>query len=68
MISEVPIVTIGQVHPVVEQVRFALNMPGGRVLDREMAEIIRGVQKARGVSPTGDIDERLLGWFGITAF
>lgn len=67
-ISFVPLVMQGQSSPIVAQVRKALNVHGGNELDPALCEIVRGVQRANGLDPHGDLDERTLDLFGITAY
>lgn len=68
MISIVPVVMEGQSHPMVAKVRAALNVPGGPALDRPLMELLRGVQRGNGIPPTGELDERTLALFGLTAY
>lgn len=65
--SLVPLVMTGQVDPLVGQVRRVLNVPGGDELDRPLMELLRGVQSRNGLDPHGELDERTLSVFGITA-
>lgn len=67
-ISTVPLVQVGCADPLVGQVRKALNVPGDNTLDRGLAEIVRGVQKANSLPAHGELDEQTLGLFGITAY
>lgn len=67
MISSVPLVFEGQSDPLVGKVRAVLNVPGGNELDRPLMELLRGVQRAHGLSPHGEIDERTLDLFGLMA-
>jgi len=43
--SLVPLVMQGQSDALVGRVRQVLNLPGGNALDREMSEVLRGVQR-----------------------
>ena len=64
--SLVPLVMQGQSDPLVGQVRKVLNVPGGNVLDRQLCELIRGVQRANRLPAHGELDERTLNLFDIT--
>ena len=68
LISHIPLVQVGDTDPMVGKVRAALNVPGGFELDRPLAEILRGVQRANGIEPTGWLDEATLAVFDIAAF
>lgn len=67
-ISLVPLVMLGSSDPLVAHVRRALNVPGDNTLDQALAELLRGVQRANGIPPHGELDEQTLGLFGITAY
>lgn len=68
MISAVPVVLEGQVHPLVGRVRERLNVPGGNVLDRPLMEMLRGAQQANGLPAHGELDEQTLDLFGLIAY
>lgn len=67
-ISLVPLVMLGSSDPLVAHVRRALNVQGDNTLDQGLAELLRGVQRANGIPPHGELDEQTLGLFGITAY
>ena len=67
-ISLVPIVVSGQTHPLVSQVRKALNTTGDNTLDRPLMELIRGTQHANGMPAHGELDEQTLALWGIIAY
>lgn len=67
-ISLVPLVMLGSSDPLVAHVRRALNVQGDNTLDQALAELLRGVQRANGLPPHGELDEQTLGLFGITAY
>lgn len=67
-VSAVPVAMLGDVNPVVGRVRTRLNMPGGNMLDRPLSEVLRGVQRAHGMAPTGDLDERTLALLDIVLY
>lgn len=58
----------GQSHPLVTKVRIALNVTGGDLLDRPLMEMVRGAQRANGLPPHGELDERTLDLFGLMAY
>lgn len=64
--SLVPLVMLGQSDPLVMRVRQVLNVQGGDTLDRPLMELIRGVQRARGLPDHGELDERTLQVFDIS--
>lgn len=66
--SLVPLVSQGQSDPLVGRVRQVLNVPGGNVLDRQLCELVRGVQRANGITAHGDLDEQTLSLFDISVF
>ena len=66
MISAVPFVMAGEKAPIVVKVRERLNIPGGNELDRSLMEVIRGVQRANDLEPTGELDERTLGVLSLS--
>lgn len=66
MISAVPFVMAGERAPIVVKVRERLNIPGGNELDRSLMEVIRGLQKANDLEPTGELDERTLGVLSLS--
>lgn len=66
MISAVPFVMAGEKAPIVVKVRERLNIPGGNELDRSLMEVVRGVQRANGLEPTGELDERTLGVLSLS--
>jgi hypothetical protein len=63
--SAVPLVVKGQTDPLVGKVRVALNVPGGNQLDAPLMEVVRGVQRANGISPHGELDEDTLNLFDL---
>lgn len=63
-----PVAMIGDTHPVVGRVRVRLNIPGGDLLDRPLAEVIRGVQLGHGLEPTGWLDERTLAVLDLSLY
>lgn len=63
--SLVPLVMQGQCDPLVVRVRQVLNVQGGDQLDRPLMELVRGVQRARGLTPHGELDEATLRVFDI---
>lgn len=65
--SMVPLVMRGQCDPLVVRVRQVLNVPGSNELDRPLMELIRGVQRAQGLNPHGELDEATLRLFDIVA-
>ena len=65
--SLVPLVMQGQCDPLVVRVRQVLNVPGSNELDRPLMELIRGVQRAQGLNPHGELDEATLRLFDIVA-
>ena len=67
-ISLVPLVMLGSSDPLVQAVRKALNVPGDNILDQGLAELLRGVQRANGIPPHGELDEQTLSLFGITSY
>lgn len=64
--SLVPLVCQGQSDPLVGRVRQVLNVPGGNVLDRQLCELVRGVQRANRIPAHGDLDEQTLSLFDIS--
>jgi len=66
--SLVPLVMQGQSDALVGRVRQVLNLPGGNTLDREMSEVLRGVQRNQGIPPHGDLDEQTLALFDILPY
>jgi hypothetical protein len=66
LISAVPFVMAGEKAPIVVKVRERLNIPGGNELDRSLMEVIRGVQRANDLEPTGELDERTLGVLSLS--
>lgn len=66
--SLVPLVMQGDSDALVGRVRQVLNVPGGNTLDRELSEILRGVQRNRGVPAHGHLDEQTLALFDITPY
>jgi hypothetical protein len=59
---------LGSSDPLVQAVRKALNVPGDNILDQGLAELLRGVQRANGIPPHGELDEQTLSLFGITSY
>lgn len=66
--SLVPLVMQGDSDALVGRVRQVLNVPGDNTLDRELSEIIRGVQRNQEIPPHGHLDERTLAVFDITPY
>jgi murein L,D-transpeptidase YcbB/YkuD len=66
--SAVPLVVTGDASPIVGRVRERLNIPGGNVLDLELAQVLRGMQRARGLEPHGMIDELTLTALDLSAY
>lgn len=66
--SALPLVFEGESSPHVMRVRERLNLPGGDTLDRPMAEVLRGIQKANGLTSHGLIDEDTLTVLGMTLY
>lgn len=66
MISAVPFVMAGEKAPIVLKVRERLNIPGGNELDRNLMEVIRGLQRANDIDPTGELDEQTLGLMSLS--
>lgn len=60
MISAIPYVTANDRDPIVVKVRERLNIPGGDQLDPNLMEVLRGVQRANGIQPHGELDDRTL--------
>lgn len=63
-----PYVTIGERDPLVLRVRTVLNMLGSDQLDRGMAEVLRGIQRAHKIPTTGNIDEQTLAALDMLAY
>ena len=62
-----PYVLVGQRDPLVTRVRVVLNMLGSDELDRPLAEVLRGIQRANHLPVTGDLDEGTLVALDMTA-
>lgn len=63
--SVLPIVSFGEHSNVVLKVREHLNLLGDDLLDAPLAELIRGVQSAKHLPVTGDLDYATLRVIGI---
>jgi hypothetical protein len=63
--SVLPIVSIGERHPAVRDVRDKLNLLGDDLLDAPLAEILRGVQSARNLPVSGCVDHATLSAVGL---
>ena len=59
---------VGDASPLVARVRERLNVPGGDVLDQPLAQLLRGLQRARGLDAHGMIDERTLSVLDLSAY
>lgn len=66
--TSVPYVVRGESDPLVGRLRVVLNIPGGNTLDTGLVEVLRGVQRSRGLPPTGDIDEPTLAALDMLAY
>lgn len=63
--SVLPIVSFGERNPIVLLVREHLNLLGDDLLDAPLVELIRGVQSAKHLPVTGDLDYATLEVIGI---
>lgn len=68
MISAVPYVTANDRDPIVVKVRERLNIPGGDELDPNLMEVLRGMQRANGIQPHGELDDRTLDLLSLTVW
>lgn len=60
MISAIPYVTANDRAPIVVKVRERLNIPGDNQLDENLMVVLRGLQRANGLEPHGELDDRTL--------
>ncbi len=63
--SVLPIVSFGERSETVLKVREHLNLLGDDLLDAPLVELIRGVQSAKHLPVTGDLDHATLRVIGI---
>lgn len=66
MISAIPYVTANERSPIVVKVRERLNIPGGDVLDENLMVVLRGMQRANGIAPHGELDDQTLGMLSLS--
>lgn len=66
MISAIPYVTANERSPIVVKVRERLNIPGGDVLDENLMVVLRGMQRANGIDPHGELDDQTLGMLSLS--
>lgn len=50
------------------RLRTVLNIPGGDELDQALADVLKGLQRTRGLEPTGHIDEPTLAALDMLAY
>jgi hypothetical protein len=66
VISAIPYVTANERSPIVVKVRERLNIPGGDVLDENLMVVLRGMQRANGIDPHGELDDQTLGMLSLS--
>lgn len=66
MISTIPYVTANERAPIVVKVRERLNIPGDDLLDQNLMEVLRGLQRSNGMQPHGELDDQTLGLMSLS--